>query len=65
MSLIKLMESYKKQMDPIDYKNFTACCMESVDLNAKNTKNRACRNVAEAQIKELAEKLMKHRRSFA
>jgi predicted dienelactone hydrolase len=61
MALTKLVESYRKKMHPENYKLFERSCQESVDLTAKNTKNRACRDLAEMQILQLADRYIKRK----
>jgi hypothetical protein len=54
MSLTRLMQSFKKSMEFRQYLDFIALCKQSVDLQAKNTPNRASRDLAELQIRQLA-----------
>ena len=54
MSLTKLVESFKKQMTSEQYEKFTYFVSVGVDLYAKNTANRKCKDLAEYQIKQLA-----------
>lgn len=59
MSLLKKAESYKLKMEPRLYKTFISLVKQSVDLNAKNTKNRKCKDLAEHLIEDLAAKWIK------
>lgn len=59
MSLLKQAEKYKKKMMPGQYVMFINTVKIAVDLNAKNTANFKSRDLAELQIKDLAEKYLR------
>lgn len=46
-------------MEPSNYNTFISLVRQSVELNAKNTKNRKCKDLAEHQIEDLASKWIK------
>jgi hypothetical protein len=59
MSLLKKAESYKSKMGPDQYKTFMSLVNQSVDLSAKNTKNKQNKDLAELQIEQLADSCKK------
>jgi hypothetical protein len=58
-SLERKVNKYKNQMSPENFKCFCRMVSGSVNLQAKNTKNRSSKDVAEFEIETLAKLYLK------
>lgn len=59
MNLLKYAESFKNKMNTENFQKFLMFVKQSVDLNATNTSNRKCKDLAKTQINDLAERYLK------
>jgi len=61
MSLIKHLKSYMRLLSTPEYNDLVKYVEQSVDMNAKNTENFKSKDLAEMQISDLADKVIKRR----